>query len=172
MPQWLVDSQVSDRAVRLFALLAVKYADKDNYAAASPTRRQLAEDLRTPTRDGRTSPVSRASVDRAISELERVGALVVEQRGARGVAQVANMYRLQRVRPPYAPVSRGASTGEQVPLRTGAARKDERGTRRVPPRPHYVSDSAGAAAPSREAQHEAPASRLGQIIELRPAAER
>ena len=67
VPTWLLDAAVSDRAVRLFALLT-RYADREG--RGFPGRRVLAERLRC----------SVDSLDRALRELVTAGALRVEER--------------------------------------------------------------------------------------------
>jgi hypothetical protein len=67
VPTWLLDAAVSDRAIRLFALLT-RYADRDG--RGFPGRRALAERLRC----------SVDSLDRALRELVDAGAVRVEER--------------------------------------------------------------------------------------------
>lgn len=66
--EWVLDLPVSDRAIRLYAVL-VRYADHQTHKAF-PSRRTLAERLRC----------SMKSVDRAVQELIEAGALSKEQR--------------------------------------------------------------------------------------------
>ena len=67
VPTWLLDAAVSDRAIRLFALLT-RYADREG--RGFPGRRVLADRLRC----------SVDSIDRALRELVTAGALRVEER--------------------------------------------------------------------------------------------
>ena len=67
VPTWLLDAAVSDRAIRLFALLT-RYADREG--RGFPGRRALAERLRC----------SVDSVDRALRELVDAGAVRIEER--------------------------------------------------------------------------------------------
>jgi hypothetical protein len=67
VPTWLLDAAVSDRAVRLFAVLT-RYADREG--RGFPGRRVLAERLRC----------SVDSLDRALRELVTAGARRVEER--------------------------------------------------------------------------------------------
>ena len=67
VPTWLLDAAVSDRAVRLFALLT-RYADREG--RGFPGRRVLAARLRC----------SVDSLDRAMRELVTAGAVRVEER--------------------------------------------------------------------------------------------
>jgi hypothetical protein len=69
VPTWLLDAAVSDRAIRLFALLT-RYADREG--RGFPGRRALAERLRC----------SVDSVDRALRELVDAGAGRIEERWA------------------------------------------------------------------------------------------
>jgi hypothetical protein len=67
VPTWLLDEAVSDRSIRLFALLT-RYADREG--RGFPGRRTLAERLRC----------SVDSIDRALRELVHAGAVRVEER--------------------------------------------------------------------------------------------
>ncbi len=67
VPEWLLDADVSDRAVRLYGIL-VRYADREGHA--HPSRKTIALRLRCST----------PSVDRALKELVTAGALVVHRR--------------------------------------------------------------------------------------------
>ena len=109
VPEWLLDAvdehgaPISDRAVRLYAVLA-RYADNKD-GTAFPSKRTLAK------RMGCSEP----SVTRAIRELVSLTALAVEPRytqdGDDGEArQTSNAYTILRV-PPV--------TGDTLPLRTG-----------------------------------------------------
>ena len=66
--EWVLDLDISDRALRLYAIL-MRYADKDTHKAF-PSRKTLAGRLRC----------SAASVDRASMELIDAGLLSKEQR--------------------------------------------------------------------------------------------
>jgi hypothetical protein len=101
LPEWVLDAEISDRAVRLFALL-LRYANKGG--KAWPTRKTLQERLRVGSLD---------SVDRAIADLVKIGALEVVRRGGKpGEAFTSSVYVLKR-----APSRTGAAT----PSRTDAA---------------------------------------------------
>jgi hypothetical protein len=67
VPTWLLDAAVSDRGIRLFALLT-RYADREG--RGFPGRRALAERLRC----------SVDSVDRALRELVDARAVRIEER--------------------------------------------------------------------------------------------
>jgi hypothetical protein len=88
VPTWLLASGVSDRAVRLFACLAGKYADFKTQEAC-PSRRALATDL----------GCSLSSADRAIDELIRVRALAVEPRQATNGDFISNIYKIRIATP-------------------------------------------------------------------------
>lgn len=66
--EWVLDLDISDRALRLYAIL-IRYADKDTHKAF-PSRKTLAARLRC----------SAASVDRAASELVDAGLLSKDYR--------------------------------------------------------------------------------------------
>jgi hypothetical protein len=116
VPEWLLDAEVSDRAVRLYGILA-RYAD--NEGKSFPSKRTLATRVRC----------SEASVFRATRELEAAGALVIEERfeeaseeGAR--RQTSNHYVILR-RPPVTGDMGAVLTSEQPPVVTGDMPKNE-----------------------------------------------
>lgn len=89
LPEWLLTTDVSDKAIRLFAILASKYADRDG--VAYPSRAKLARDL------GLAKP---ESVDAPARELERVGALAVTRnRRDEDRGHLPNIYTLTFSRP-------------------------------------------------------------------------
>jgi len=90
--EWILDLPISDRALRLYAVLN-RYADKDTHKAF-PSRRTLAERLNC----------SPKSVDRAINELIEAGLLEKEQRWNSSL-----MFTLTS----GAPVSKGVDSGDQ-----------------------------------------------------------
>jgi hypothetical protein len=81
VPEWLLDAAVSDRAVRLYALLD-RYAGADG--AAFPSRRTLAERLRC----------SRDVIDRAMKDLVAAGAVDVVPRFDPAGDRTTNGYRV------------------------------------------------------------------------------
>lgn len=106
VPLWLLEAQVSDRAVRLFAVLAGRYADRKG--EAYPSRATLAEAL----------GCSLGSVDRAVDDLVKVGALEITARsGAAG--QRSNLFRVFLVQGGGSPVIRGVIAVDQGALITG-----------------------------------------------------
>lgn len=86
VPEWVLDAEVSDRAVRLYGVLG-RYADTDG--SAHPSRKVLAGRLRC----------SVDSIDRATKELEAIGALRVVPRYDDVGDRTSNEYVLCRVRP-------------------------------------------------------------------------
>ena len=90
--EWILDLSISDRALRLYAVLN-RYADKDTHKAF-PSRRTLAERLNC----------SPKSVDRAIGELIEASLLEKEQRWNSSL-----MFTLTS----GAPVSRGVDSHDQ-----------------------------------------------------------
>lgn len=90
--EWLLDLDISDRAVRLYAVLA-RYADSETHKAY-PSRGTLAERLHC----------SKASVDRAAQELVDAGAMTKQQRHNSSV-----IYTLQV----SSPLHRGVVTGDE-----------------------------------------------------------
>lgn len=85
IPEWVLDADISDRAVRVYAVLA-RYADNDTLTAF-PSRATLAKRLRCVTR----------SVDRALSELESIGAIVKHSRHDEVKGNASNLYVLRRI---------------------------------------------------------------------------
>src|SRR5262249_8480284 len=102
VPEWLIYSGVSDRAVRLYGVLA-RHAQSDG-TGADPGRARLARLMRT----------SRSSLDRARRELEGIGAIDVTRRPPTRVNQDwdTNLYRL-RFDPPQ-----GLVTSDENPRHT------------------------------------------------------
>jgi len=90
IPEWLLDAEVSDGAVRLYGILG-RYADEEG--RSFPSRGLLAQRMRTTTK----------SVDRRVQELVQVGALVVEHRLADSPSgnqfHRSNIYWLKRADP-------------------------------------------------------------------------
>lgn len=84
VPNWVLESEISDRAVRVYALLA-RYADNETLEAF-PRRELLAE----------RAGCHKKSIDRAIDELERCGAVVKRHRKD-GNLNKSNVYILKRV---------------------------------------------------------------------------
>ena len=91
--EWVLDLPVSDRAIRLYAVLA-RYADHDTHKAF-PSRRTLAERLRC----------SMKSVDRAVQELVDYGALSKQQR--------FNSSLVFTIHTVWSGLSRGLDTGDE-----------------------------------------------------------
>ena len=105
--EWLLDLDISDRAVRLYAVLA-RYADSETHKAY-PSRGTLAERLHC----------SKASVDRAAQELVDAGAMTKKQRHNSSV-----VYTLQV----SSPMNRGVLTGDEggsAPVMTGVLTSDD-----------------------------------------------
>lgn len=102
VPLWVLDLPLSDRAVRLYAILAGK-ADYGTGENAMPGRAWLADKMRT----------SVASVDRAIAELVDAGVVAKRARFTKRGRQRSNVFTVRRV-----PVGEGR-TGEDPRGRTG-----------------------------------------------------
>jgi Helix-turn-helix domain len=116
IPEWVLDAPMTDRAVRLYAVLA-RYADQDG--KAFPSRRTLARRLKC----------SLDSLDRARRELEKIGALATEPRqDERG--QTTNLYVLLSVPPPLGTGREDPlGTDAEDPLGTGREQNDNQGER-------------------------------------------
>jgi len=105
VPEWVIDADISDRAVRVYAILA-RYADSETLQAF-PSRETLAKRARCHWR----------SIDRAIDELVKLGAVTKTHR-KNGDAYQSNIYTLRRVLPRVSlgtdTVVTGVVTGESV----------------------------------------------------------
>jgi hypothetical protein len=86
VPEWVLDADISDRAIRVYSILA-RYADNDTLQAF-PSRETLAKRCHCHWR----------SIDRAIDELVSLGAIVKTHR-KHGDAYQSNLYTLRRVLP-------------------------------------------------------------------------
>lgn len=85
IPEWLLDSEVSHKAIRIYALIA-RYADNQTLTAW-PARGTLATRAKCTVK----------SVDRAITELIEAGAIAKELRRDDG-GQRTSVYTLKRIR--------------------------------------------------------------------------
>ena len=97
VPEWVVTAPISDRAVRLYALLA-RRANSDSQAF--PSRKYLAVNMHC----------SSKSVDRAMEELIAVGA-VTKQKQYQDSRQTVNLYTLRAMGGTR--VTRGGDTGDE-----------------------------------------------------------
>lgn len=120
LDEWLLDLPVSDRAIRLYAILA-RYADNATHKAY-PSRATLAGRLHC----------SKASVDRAAAELVEHGAMSKQFR-----ANTSIIYTLHTVAPGGlitgaeggpSPVQRGLITGEHLTRATQPEPPNEKST--------------------------------------------
>ena len=102
--EWLLDLDISDRAVRLYAVLA-RYADNDTHKAY-PSRDTLAERLRCSTK----------SVDRAAQELLDAGAMTKQHRHNSSIIYTLQVVEGGGHHSPggSSPVSRGVDTGVEL----------------------------------------------------------
>lgn len=102
--EWLLDLDISDRAVRLYAVLA-RYADSETHKAY-PSRDTLAERLRCSTK----------SVDRAAQELVESGAMTKQHRHNSSIVYTLRVVQGGGHHSPggSSPVSRGVDTGVEL----------------------------------------------------------
>ena len=103
VPEWVIVAPISDRAVRLYALLA-RRANGDSQAF--PSRGYLAEKM----------SCSRKSVDRALEELLNLRAISKQQQFS-GNRQTVNLYTLHAMA--GTPVTIGGDTGDAGGRDTG-----------------------------------------------------
>lgn len=105
--EWILDLDISDRALRLYALLA-RYADKDTHKAF-PSRKTLSERLRC----------SPKSVDRASQELVDAGVMTKEHRFNSSIVYtlVTTVQGGGQESPGgWSPVSRGVVTSDDLTI--------------------------------------------------------
>jgi hypothetical protein len=104
LDEWLLDLDISDRAVRLYAVLA-RYADNDTHKAY-PSRETLATRLRCSTK----------SVDRAALELVEQGAMTKQQRTNSSIIYTLRVVQGGGHQSPGGStrVSRGVDTGVEL----------------------------------------------------------
>lgn len=100
--EWVLDLDISDRALRLYAIL-LRYADKDTHKAF-PSRKTLAERLRC----------SPKSVDRSIAELIDNRLLTKEQRFNSSLIFTLSTGVDSGVQGGWSPMSRGVDTGDDL----------------------------------------------------------
>ena len=81
IPEWVLSSAISDRAIRLFAVLA-RYVG--THEAAWPSRKTLGEKINC----------SVSSVDRAVVELESIGAVKTEERRRENGSKTSSYFYL------------------------------------------------------------------------------
>jgi hypothetical protein len=86
VPHWIIKHDISDRALRLYSVLA-GFADSETNQAF-PGRTRLSKELRC----------SLKSVDRAVGELEQIGAIRKKQRVKDGHYQ-SSLYTVVRIDP-------------------------------------------------------------------------
>lgn len=122
--EWVLNLDISDRALRLYAIL-MRYADKDTQKAF-PSRKTLAERLKC----------SLASVDRASMELVKAGAMSKEQRYNNSL-----VYTLHTSSPVETPIITGDDTLSS-PVTTAIITGDDltRTTKREPKEPEPLND--------------------------------
>jgi hypothetical protein len=110
IPEWILDAKVSDRAIRVYSILA-RYADNETLQAF-PSRETLAKRAHCHWR----------SIDRAIEELIKLGAVSKAHRKS-GESYQSNIYTLRRVLPQLSlgtdTAVTGVLTGESVGTDTG-----------------------------------------------------
>lgn len=94
VPEWIIDAEISDAAYRLYSVL-LRYGQSSG--TRMPSRALLARRLKKRSTD---------SVDRALKELVRIGAVMIQRR-RRGRENLTNVYHLLSS-PPTTPTS-GAS---------------------------------------------------------------
>jgi hypothetical protein len=105
VPHWIIKHDISDRALRLYSVLA-GFADSETNQAF-PGRTRLSKELRC----------SLKSVDRAVLELESIGAIRKKQRVKDGHYQ-SSLYTVVRI-DPASGVARPRVTDDATPRQDG-----------------------------------------------------
>ena len=117
VPEWLLDADIGDSAVRLYAVL-LRYGSSSG--ARMPSRSTLAKRLRKRSTD---------SVDRAMKELASIGAVRVEHRYD-GSQRLTNAYHVRTSRPrpakPPTPRCEGSRKSAATPPRAPRGRSQAR----------------------------------------------
>lgn len=136
VPEWVIDAQISDTALRLYCVL-LRYGNTTGHRM--PSRATLAARLHKKSTD---------TIDRALRELEALGALAVEHRATGTGRALTNRYHLLTSRP--------GIDGTDIDRRSGRGRKEAAPPRVAePPRPattptpDEVDDRTDAAPTSR-----------------------
>jgi len=83
VPEWLIESNVSDNALRVYTAL-YRYADKDN-GTCWPSIATI----------GKKCNKSTSSVKRALKELKQIGAIEIQERYEEDKGQTSNLYILK-----------------------------------------------------------------------------
>lgn len=141
VPEWVLFADISAQAIRLYAVLA-RYADQSN--RANPSRRAIAERMHC----------SRDTVDRALRELQAIGAVQVVPQISEHGDPTSNLYVLA-VRPPSrmdAPTppqecGDGGRTDAGRGGRTDAALNDNQSERELHEREIYTPAALAAPRP-------------------------
>lgn len=131
LPEWILDADISAQAVRLYAVLR-RYADQ-NTRYAHPNRKTLAAKLHV--RDEKV-------VDRALADLQRIGAVeVIARYSTEDGSQLANGYLLKRNTTPLPSEGRGGGgnapgVGAEKPY----LNESHLNERKTPPTPQVDDD--------------------------------
>ena len=118
VPEWLLDAEIGDAAVRLYAVL-LRYGQSSG--ARMPSRATLARRLRKRSTD---------SVDRAMKELVGIGAVRVEHRYD-GAQRLTNAYHVRTSRPgrnePPTPDEAGSRKSAATPAKSARGGRTDAG---------------------------------------------
>jgi Helix-turn-helix domain len=127
VPEWVLDAEISDAALRLYAVL-LRYGQTSGQRM--PSRKLLATRMRKKSRD---------TVDRALKELVGIGAVVVQRR-RQGPVNLTNRYVIRSspprvgssARPVELAPTEGGRTDAATPSAVAGGRNSAaRGSRRV-----------------------------------------
>lgn len=141
VPLWLLESDVSSHAIRIFALLHGRWADKENQAW--PSRKTIADLIHA----------SVDTVDRAIEQLVDAGAVTVEHRDDDQGDPTSNRYTLRflplgsRTLAPTSSRTLAARVGAPVPTKPDPSNQTQlEGVRPTVPSAYGKDAQAGVVA--------------------------
>ena len=145
VPEWVIDAAISDTALRLYCVL-LRYGNTTGHRM--PSRATLAARLHKKSTD---------TIDRALRELEALGALAVEHRATGTGRALTNRYHLLTARPGTQPSRRRGGGRSHA-----AAPKDVDGPPPVETAPPPDRDGRTGAAPTGRTSAAGVAAPIGQ----------
>lgn len=136
VPEWLLDAEISDAAVRLYAVL-LRYGQTSG--ARMPGRATLARRMRKKCTD---------TIDRAMKELVAMGAVSVEHRKD-GRQRLTNRYHVRTHRPgrKFAATPSDAAGGSRTDAARGGRRNAAGVAAKLRPNPEQLTQSSSTQTP-------------------------
>jgi HrpA-like RNA helicase len=114
VPRWILEAPISDKALRLYAVFSSVYADRES-GEAWPNRASLAAWLQAK---------SKRTVDKALKELEEIGALTIQPRFNSKGDRTSNLYIVRHVKPPVASSGEPPSLPKDATVAHGIAQQE------------------------------------------------